>query len=274
MKQLNVLKTFFVATLLIASNVMANQAPSDQDVRNYLELSGANLALSSIPQQIAMMGQQANLTNNNPEKNREATETILAAWDEHEVNQAVFSHVKNNISSADMNDLLAWLNTDFSQQMKAAEGQSADPSFQVDFMRYMAEIQTNPPSEARISQVNEFVDIAKSVDFTVELVVDIVKGIAKSEGSKSPEQVEAMIGQMKNIMKPQLDQQMKMVSYYVYRDVSEQDLAKYMDFYKKELGQKELSLMYSAIGEGVANWSARLGKLIKEQKAQKAQAGE
>ena len=215
------------------------------------------------------MGQQANLTNNDPDKNRKATETILSAWDENEVNQAVFDHVKNNISAQELTSLLAWLKSDFTMRVKQAEGAATDPQFQANFMRYMAEIQTTPPSAERIAQINEFVDVTKSVDYTMVMVSDIVKGIASTEGSKSEEEVSMMLEQMKKVMKPQLDQQLKMVSFYIYRDINGEDLAKYLDFYREDLGQKEISLMYAAIGKGVANWSSRLGTIIKAEKAAK-----
>lgn len=266
MKKLSLIKAVFITTVLFAANALAFETPKDEDVHSYLNLSGANKALSAIPAQIAMMGQQANLTNNNPEQNRKATEAILSAWDEQEVNQAVFDHVKNNISAEQLGQLLAWLKTDFTHRIKQAEGQSTEPQFQAEFMRYMAEIQTAPPSEARIAQINEFVDVAQSVDYTADLVVDIVKAIAASEGSKSEEEVTTMAEQMKSMMVPQLDQQLKMVSFYVYRDINDQDLAKYIDFYREELGQKEISLMYAAIGKGVARWSSRLGAAIKAEK--------
>ena len=56
-------------------------------------------------------------------------------------------------------------------------------------------------------------------------------------------------------MKPALEQQMIMVSYFIYDQLTDQEIQQYSQFYQQPLGKKELTVMYDGIGQALNYWS-------------------
>ena len=78
---------------------------------------------------------------------------------------------------------------------------------------------------------------------------------ANPEQAVGDEQIQTQLSQMQIMMRPALEQQMVMVSYYIYQQLTEQEIVQYTKFYQQPLGQKELDIMYDGIGQALNYWS-------------------
>ncbi len=267
----SMLTSFIMVFVLLNQPAMASSKVTDENVYSYLQLSGADKALDGIPLQIQGMGQQMQLTAKDPVESKKVMEKILASWNEEVIDKQVFSYVKNNISAEQMSELLTWLNSDFSRRIKLAEEQAAEANFEQAFMHYMGEIRSNPPSESRIVLVRDFVESTNVVENTVDMMVDISKtmiaNLAPNENNQA--EIDAQMTQMRAMMLGQMEQQMIMVSYFLYRDITDHDLTKYVDFYKTDLGQKEIKVMYGAIGQAMTSWASAMSKELAKDREQK-----
>ena len=261
MKKINSLAFILVVMLALFSQISSAKAISDDNVKQYLALSGIDSALDGIPAQMSAMGQQMQITVKDPAQAQRAVDLLLNAWQIEEVRLIVAEHVKENFSTAEMKSLLTWLNSDLARKIKSAEEKAAAANFNQELMAYMAQLQTTPPTTARVQVIRDFIDTTHIVDHSLNIVMSVAQGTmeglnaANPEQAVSDEQIQTQLSQMQIMMRPALEQQMVMVSYYIYQQLTEQEIVQYTKFYQQPLGQKELDIMYDGIGQALNYWS-------------------
>ena len=104
---------------------------------------------------------------------------------------------------------------------------------------------------------------SQDIDFTKKVRVG---GMVKKDSVIiSDEEINQQMQQMESMLKPQLAQQMVYVSYYMYEELSDEDINAYAKFYDKALGQKELKVVYQAIGDSFGLWTEQAGKTLQTQ---------
>lgn len=261
MKKLNALYFILFLFFTTFSALSSAKSISDEEVTQYLALSGIDAALQGIPAQMVAMNQQMQMTAKDPEQSQKVMELLLNAWQLEEVKLVVSEHVKENFTAAEMQKLLDWLNSDLARRIKMAEEKASAPNFNQDFMGYIATLQTTPPTPARVKVIREFVEATNLVEHSLKIVMAVAKGtvegltVANPGESINTEQVQQQMAQMEQMMRLALDQQMIMVSYFVYDQLTEQEIEQYTNFYKQPLGKKELTVMYDGIGQALNFWS-------------------
>jgi len=261
MKKINSLAFILVVMLALFSQISSAKAISDDNVKQYLALSGIDSALDGIPAQMSAMGQQMQITVKDPAQAQRAVDLLLNAWQIEEVRLIVAEHVKENFSTAEMKSLLTWLNSDLARKIKSAEEKAAAANFNQEFMAYMAQLQTTPPTTARVQVIRNFIDTTHIVDHSLNIVMSVAQGTMEGLNAANPEQavgdeqIQTQLSQMQIMMRPALEQQIVMVSYYIYQQLTEQEIVQYTKFYQQPLGQKELDIMYDGISQALNYWS-------------------
>ncbi|GHE84740.1 hypothetical protein [Thalassotalea profundi] len=266
-KQVKVLSFFAFLLIFISDSSLANTV-SDKDIYRYLTLSGAEKALANIPAQIESMGQLMQVTGKDTEASQKIMNRIISHWQQDEIEKQVFDYVKQNISTEQMKPILIWLNTDLARKVKQAEAQASEPNFNQEIMNYLVELERNPPSATRVTAINQFIETTRVVEHSITLVMSVAEGLTKGlvidaneKGNmESVSKIKKQLQDMESMLKPALEQQMIMVSYFIYRNINDKDFQKYSEFYQQELGQKEISLMYKAMGAAIVYWADSMSK--------------
>ena len=259
-KLLLLFKQILLTTLLFSQLSFANNKISDGEVYTYIDLSGLKDSIQGMPAQIEMMSQQIQLTSQNAQKDEVVMSALISSWQEDKINQQIIKHIQANMTQAEMTELLSWLNTDLAKRIKLAELQSSQPDFQNQVMHFMADIQSNPPTPARQSLVRNFIEVTNISDHATDVAMAIVENMMNSVQIAMPneqiptEQIKQQLTQMRTMMAQAMDQQMIMLSYFLYRDISDDDLTNYTEFYQQPLGQKELTVVYGAVLKGLNAW--------------------
>ena len=241
MKKINLLSLVLLLLAATFSQFSSAKTISDEDVKQYMALSGIDLALNGIPAQMSAMNQQMQMTAKDPAQAQKVMDLLLNAWRLDDVKQVVAEHVKENFSAA------------FILRAKSL--------FNQDFMSYMAKLQTTPPTTERVKVIRNFVEVTNIIEHSLKIVMSVAKGtieglmVANPGEGVNDEQIQAQLTQMEVMMRPSLEQQMILVSYYVYDELTEQEIAQYTQFYQQSLGQKELTVMYDGIGQALNYWS-------------------
>jgi hypothetical protein len=259
---------FSIALMLTAASQIASaSAIKEQDIRRYLDLSGVDLVLQSIPAQIQAMSQQMQLTEKDPTKVQNTMDILISSWDEKKIEESIANDVKNSFSVNEMKALLIWLEKDSTRKVKAAEERSSAPNFNQEFMQYMAKIQSTPPTKERVKTIRNFIESTDMVDHMLDMVIGITTGMTKTLQTANgktltDEELTAQMTQMEGMLKPQLEQQMIYVSYFIYEELSDAEINTYSDFYKTTLGKKEMDVMSKSIGNSLGMWAEESGKNI------------
>ena len=261
-------KYFTILSLFIVQQVFANDKISEGEVYSYLELSGVKASIQSIPSQVEAMYAQMQLTSKDPKKDKLIMSALLDSWQEDKVNQQIIQSIQAQMTKAEMTELLAWLNTDSVRLIKGEELKATAADFPQALMGYMANIQSNPPTPERQALTRSFIDSTKMTENAVKIAMAIVENMFNSMRLAMPEkkipdeQINQQLTQMRAMMQQMMDQQMMMTAYYLYKDISDADLANYTKFYQQPLGQKELDVVYGGFLKGMNVWGDDIAKVL------------
>ncbi|WP_440877603.1 hypothetical protein [Thalassotalea sp. PLHSN55] len=266
-------RLFVLLSVLSFSSIAAAQV-SDAQVYQLLDKSGATKTIEGLPMQMQAMGQQIALTAKNPAEHQKFMETFLSSLNTDVMLQNMVGYVKKNASEADIAPILTWLDSDLAKRMISAELQASDPQFQQNLMGFMGQLQANPPSPERTQTIINYVQSSAIVDQSMKVVMAMVTNMfdalkaSKPENAEIAAQLDAQVDQMASMMKPALEQQMTLTSYYIYRDMSNEDINQYAEFFTQDVGKKYLDILMGAVGEGLNEWGVSLVKAIEKEQTQ------
>ncbi|NVK24620.1 MAG: DUF2059 domain-containing protein [Gammaproteobacteria bacterium] len=256
-----------VIAITITTNANAATA-SDAEIYDLLDKSGATRTLETLPMQMQMMGQQMALTAKDPQAHQDYMSILLSSMDTDVMQQRMLQSVRKNATSEEIQAMLVWLNSDLGQRIVAAETEATNPDFQQNMMQFMAGLQSNPPAPERTQAIIGYIEASKITDQTMKLIESLVATMfdaakaLKPEDTQLAETLDIQLPQMMDMMKPALEQQMILASYYVYRDMSNEELAQYGGFYQKEIGKKHMSLIVESVSYAMNDWGESMMKQI------------
>lgn len=265
--------TAFTAISLISISVFANDDVTDAEIYRFLDKSGATRAVEGIPMQIQAMGQQMALTAKDPQEHQQFMQVMLSSLDVDQMQVQLLESVRKSVTSQDIKNIMVWLDSDLGERIVAAELKSADPAFQQNLMQYMAGLQSNPPTPERTQAVISYVENSNIAQQSMKMVKGIVGNMFNAAKALKPEDKEmakhldASLEQMLVTMKPALEQQMILTSYFIYQELSIEELNQYSNFYAQPVGQQYMSLIIDGVSDAMGTWGETLmSKIIELEK--------
>lgn len=266
--------TAFTAISLISISVFANDDVTDAEIYRFLDKSGATRAVEGIPMQIQAMGQQMALTAKDPQEHQQFMQVMLSSLDVDQMQVQLLESVRKSVTSQDIKNIMVWLDSDLGERIVAAELKSADPAFQQNLMQYMAGLQSNPPTPERTQAVISYVENSNIAQQSMKMVKGIVGNMFNAAKALKPEDKEmakhldASLEQMLVTMKPALEQQMILTSYFIYQELSIEELNQYSNFYAQPVGQQYMSLIIDGVSDAMGTWGETLmSKIIELEKS-------
>ncbi|CAA0078978.1 Uncharacterised protein [Zhongshania aliphaticivorans] len=236
----------------------------EETIEQYIELSGIEEMIDSMPVQIDAMINQRLLTAENPEVEKEVMLVLTDAWDPSDIKASISNHIQNNSNNREISELLEWRRSSLIMKITAAEAESSDPLFQNNLLRYIADLQVSPPTPETTQAIRRLVVSTDMVSLMVEMTVQVIKAMmsafmtAESEnGSEVTVDINKEINSMRAMLTPQLEQQAILTSYYIYRNISNDELNSYSSFYDSTLGKRELAVVSESLNVAMSLWAEK-----------------
>ncbi len=265
------LKVMLVSLLSIHANIAVcfeDNIPPEQ-IRLYMEVSGIDEMIDSMPVQIEAMFNQRLLTSTKPDAEKEVLELLSNSWDPDVISQSIASHITVNSSKEEINSLLEWRKDATVIKITAAEAESNSVDFQNNLLRYIAALQETPPSQETMKAVKNLVVATDMVDMMVEMTVQVSKAMISGfleaeipESTLDKNDLLSTIDSMRASMRPQMEQQAILISYYIYRNITNEELNAYASFYESRLGSRELKLVSESLYVAVSLWAKQSATAI------------
>lgn len=267
------MKTFLSILIVGLLNITVFGAVKDPvnnaDVRRYMAVSGIDEMIDAMPTQIGAMTQQQILTSKKPKQDKEVMQLLADAWDAAALKAGVFNYIKQESGNEELVSLLAWKQSPLAMKITAVEAEANSAQFPSNLMRYIADLQSNPPSDETRTAIQRVVVATDMVDVMVETMVQVSEAMLTSMAAADPSLnaggkavIAQQIGQMRQSMTPMMEQQATLMAYYLYRNISNAELDEYAAFYEAELGRRELKLVYDALILAMSQWAEATGELI------------
>ncbi len=180
------------------------------------------------------------------------------------------ARVAKKLTVGDMKAALAWLETDPGERVTKAE-ELASTSLDVPRLReYADRLKTNPITAKRQNMIAEVISATNAVRAAAVTAETIAFGVAVGMDSLQPRERRvgeaALRARLRDVMPPEklragFAEQLPIIFAYMYRDISDTDIAGYLGFLKGIPGKRYQDAMNAAFTEGLGRASVQVGEL-------------
>lgn len=263
-------KTIVVAIMVTLSFTAHAFADTHEDlVKKYIKLSGIGEVISSFPDQISSISAQRLLTSEQPDLEKKVAAILKDSFDVKRSEENLYAFLLENTQVGFLEKAVQWGETPLAQKINAEEVAASKPESQAGLLRYMADLQEAPPSEARIAIIHEFEKTTGLSDLSTQIIIEMVRGMVESVNLALPEdkrqtqdQVDEEIEKIKSTIRGSIREQIILTSFYSYRNISDGELAQYIEFYKSDTGKTEIDVSSKAFTHVLKQWAAIVGEKI------------
>ena len=254
---------------LLVFSTFAAASTHEKLVSKYIELSGIEEILYSFPEQLEQTANQKSLTSTNPERDQKVVEILKSAFDSSKAENELYLYLLDHTNPQHLSDMIDWLESPLGRKIKMYEVESSLPQEQANMLRYIADLQADPPSQERIILLNTLEEVSQTSELVATITIDMIKGMIWAIGKTLPEEeqlniqeAEEKIVEMKPVIKSSLRQQMVIASFYTYRDITNEELEKYIALYQSDAGKAEIEIVGAAISKVMTSWLSNAGETI------------
>lgn len=268
------MKKYIIPTLLLSICIFINFSQvfagvHEDLVDKYIKISGIDEMLATFPGQIEAMNAQRILTSKNQELEKKIASIMKESFDITLADQNLYSFLLKNTDVNFLENLAQWYETPLAKKIIEEEMLSSGPESQAELLRYIADLQTNPPAQDRIAVIQELEKTTKLSELTTDIVLEMMRGMFEAFNLAMPEEkrqdignIEEEIGKIRPLIQESMRQQMILSSFYSYRNISNEELGKYIDFYKSNVGKKEIEVTGNAFAFVLKQWFVNVGEKI------------
>jgi len=250
-----------------AQTTTATNSMADKLIDDILVVTGIKENLQSISDQVGQ-GIRAS-TQNEPTR---LSEDLISEM-EHVATQAYSSEtlvggianaLKENWHEARLREVLQTSSTPLSRRMTALESQQPAPA---ELGAFISRLATQPLPPARLALLKQLDEISRSSEFAVKILSSTMRSVAIGVTGGCGDGIAtfnkkfaAQRGQLEENTRNSTRAQMA----YIYRDVSDADLRKYVKSLGKPSSRWFADIVYSALDKGFTTSGEQMGRGLQE----------
>jgi hypothetical protein len=232
-------------------------------VKEYMEVSGANISLESMSQKI-----KTGITQRDRVFGKESDKKLLKLFDEafepNESVEIVQNYLQNHLNAVVAKKAIEFYNSPVGRKLVEASNSLSNESVQAKSLHFFADLQNNPPSKERVRVINELIRTTK-LDIVVKDVfgetIYFLNRIAPTNNRVDEER----LGEFISIMSSKMDEQIFLSTLFTYRDLNNKELKEVIKFYKTKAGELERDIVIDATKRMVRKGFIRAFKRLKSQ---------
>jgi hypothetical protein len=265
--------------LLVSGRVSAET--HGELVENYITLSGMGEMLRSLPAEMDALASQRSLTSRHPDVESRVYRLARESFDVRKARQSLSAYLLQHTDKPSVEEILRWLNTPLARKITREELNASGAGHQAEMLHYLADLQANPPPQRRIALVQEVERVTHLSELTTRIVMEVTRGMMESINLALPEDdrqpLDESLEEMETmgpVIQEGFRQQMILTSFYVYRNISDKELADYIRFYDSDLGRREIRITGDALGHVLKQWFAEFGRRLVSTEEQSRKTGQ
>ena len=220
---------------------------------------------ASFPEQINAISSQRQLVAKQPEKENKIIELMADSFDINLAEENLYNFLFQNTDIDFLQEVIKWTEDPLVKRIFEEEKGSSGLERQADLLHYIADLQMDPPSQDRITIVQDMEKTLQLSHLTTNIFIGMMQGMAKSINSILPDDkrrrnndIQDEIMKTKPLLKETYRRQMILSLFYIYRNVSNEELKEYMMFYKSNIGKREIEVKGKAIAFVLEQWQLDL----------------
>jgi hypothetical protein len=261
----------FACAFLCASaiNALAEEDASVRTAQRLLVRSGLSVQLRGLPQQMETDVREVGALLD-PNLTAALLSAVRMAFQPELLESDIAARVAKNLTIGDMTSALSWVDSAAGKRITLAEERGStefDPQL---FTQYVEALRAKPLAEKRGQMLTSVVAATNGAETVLATQEAIAAGVAVGMDSLQPRgrrQSEAALRMRvrqsvrSETARSAIMQQLPLVYAYFYRNITDADLAAYVQFLESRAGKRYQQGMTAAFVEGLARASLQVGEL-------------
>ncbi|OZG75074.1 hypothetical protein BTA51_01355 [Hahella sp. CCB-MM4] len=202
-----------------------------------------------------------------PEKVARMFENAVdVTYDIGAVNAEVLQRIEAGMSDQQMREVLQWFRSPIGQKISQAELSVINDSEYASLQQELDELAKQYAGSDREQLFPAFDRATRATESMLDNAIAVELAMAASltalvRNADLPDfsELKALVSERRMLLRGQVGQQVYMNYLYTYRDLSLQELQKYIDFARSENGNRFLEVVNNAVFDVLEEHSARLG---------------
>jgi len=246
----------------------------DKLIDELVTVSGLRKQIDQIPDKVAQGARHSSAKPRDQAVVAEVEKIMAEAFKPDRFHQRVRDALKKDFDRKRVEGLLKTLNTPLMKKMTDLEGREVKPEELAAFANGLAKA---PLSKERLQTLQDYDSTTKGSEFATELVTGVTRAmVAGAVGGDAAKlaKFDSEFGKQKAKLGNAVRDATLLASAYMYRDVSDSDLAEYTRFYATDDGKWFVTTVMNALLEEFRAGAQQAGERIAElAKAKKPVAG-
>lgn len=238
-------------------------------IRESIVLSGMDHFIKTFPSNIDMLSQQGTFSSGNPEIDNKAIRIIKNSFDPVSARKKLVWYCKKNMNNQMLGEVLPWLRSSVARKITQAENDALSPESQTGLLVYAQNMQQNQPPQERVVIIEEFMEAAEMVDSAINIAMELFESITVSMNLAFPEEnqidrsrIRSLIERIRPTIEKQMEQNIRISTYYTYRNISNEDIGAYIAFLNSESGSQFNKIGTQAISHVLVDYFSEVGKKL------------
>ncbi len=233
------MKNIFKVLVLIALFAVYGFSASNGEVKEILKLSGLNKQIASLPAMVEAGARQARATRADGISDEEFVKIlaiIKSAFEPTVILDAVSKGVQKDISSKDAQNLISWFKSKLGKKIVLEETKASSANSMQEMLQSAKELLSNHSRVALAIELDKLTHSSKiQANMMLNMRLAMVESFAKESQKENIKQ--QLISQQNRVI--EYAKKMSIISFlYVYRNLSINDIEKYINFLKTPSAQK------------------------------------
>jgi hypothetical protein len=251
--------------LMHPGSVLSEKNPQEPDqVGSLMDRAGLNKQLEEIPQLIEIGMTEANKETKSltPELLKEVNHIAASAFDSGKLKKIMHDHLQANLSEAETQATLAWLNSPLARKISRMEEQASKPEAYTEMMGMADQLMAN---DGRVKLVKKLDIAVKATETAMSAAVNtqasLIAGLTsalKPEVRPTFEAIESEVKKNKGQMEPIIEAHTVLSYLYSYKDLTDDEIGRYLTFAESLAGKK----YHSVVAAGLDTTLARAARSL------------
>lgn len=166
---------------------------------------------------------------------------------------------------------LAWWRSPLGARIAAIDALPATPERQVELARFVGDLQVKPLPAERVQRMTELVAAMGVGEFmrgltnqTMQGMLAAVRAAAAGGGANAPalDELQSKLKEALDVLAVRAEQSVRLQLLYQYRELSDEDLGRYLEFARSAPGKAYSEALYGALIGGVSRAAGVLGERL------------
>ena len=241
-----------MAVGLLSLNLMAQS--SQNTVSEVMQQTGLNEQLTLLDEMIQSKLEEEKSMFPIPEQFEQFKEIMTSGMNSTNAKKFISEYLTKYSNEDSLKMVIALYRETFMQEITRIENESSTPAMQKEVPDFFENLKTTPPSPVRIQQISSLNKEMKGTEITVKMIQNVIVSMINGVNNFLPSDKQVSVAELKSNMTSyyqpafaeQITNQLNAYSLFIYRDVSNEKLNRYLEVWKAPTGKYCMDQIFKA----------------------------